>query len=206
MNKNMNKKIVGIAALSCVVAIAGFVFGINYLTTPNEQVYRPGLVPPADPILQVAGGNQVSDTNEATMSVGYDVKSPAYLPPGYQVRTIVADKDVGQVTILASKFPVTPQTTDIDFTWKDVGVWITLSKVQPNFDKAKYLSTLTTNLGYKSVVINGEQGAVHGIIQQQQDGEIVHAPADIVFYKGNIQVYIHGFFSEAELQKMAESM
>lgn len=202
----MNNKTIGITALCSAAIIASAIFGISYMSAPQEPVYRAGLVPPADPILDVAGGKPVLGIDEAKTLVGYDVKPPTYLPKGYEVRKIAANKDVGQVTILVSKFPVTEKTTDIGFTWNDVGLWITVSKVPQNFDKANYLNTLTTEMGYKSVTINGEQGAVREIRQQEYDGETIHSPADIVFYKGDVQLYMRGFFSAAELQQIAESM
>lgn len=201
----MNNKTIGITALCSAAIIAATIFGISYISTPQEPVYRAGHGPPADPILIVTGGKPVPDINQAKTLVGYDVKLPDYLPQGYQVRKIAVDKDIGLVTILASKFPVTEKTTDIGFTWNDVGLWITVSKVPQDFDKANYLNILVTEMGYKSVIINGEQGAVHEIRQQEQDGEIVHAPAVIVSYKGDVQLFIRGFFSAAELQQIAES-
>lgn len=202
----MNNKKIGITALLSAAIIAATAFGTSYISTPEEPIYKTGLVPPADPILDVAGGIPTSDINQAKTLVGYDVKLPNYLPQGYEVKQIATNKDIGQVTILASKFPVTEKTTDIGFTWSDLGVWITVSKVPQDFDKANYLNTLVTEMGYKSVSIDAGQGAVREIRQQEQDGEIVHAPADMVFFKGDIQVYIRGFISGTELQQIAESM
>jgi hypothetical protein len=203
----MNKKLISTISASIVaLAIVTAVSIGNFVTDDSESQYNPGLVPPAESIRNIIGGERVANVDAAKAFVGYDVKMPTYLPKDYNVQLINVDRNIQMVSILASKKPVTDETNNIDFTWKDVGIWITLQKADPSFDKEGYISRLVSEFSHQPVKVNGQNGAVHEILTQIQDGETIHAPAEIIFYKGDVSVYIRALLPVDELVKIAESL
>ena len=204
----MNKKLLGIAA-SSVFALSLVLVGFNTLTPPNEDktYVIPGNLPPAVPILKVIASKQVASPQEATNQVGYDVKSPTYLPQGYKIQVISIDDHYNLTTMLASKVPITPETNNIDFFWKQGGVLIYMQPEPSSYDKQNFTSTWIRDNSGTAITINGQSGAVHDIVTGKDlGGNTVNAPADLVFFKGNVLTSLHGMLPQNELIKIAESL
>ncbi|MHB8546702.1 MAG: DUF4367 domain-containing protein [Nitrosotalea sp.] len=205
----MNKKLLGIAASSVFALSLVVLVSFNTLTPPNENktYVIPGNLPPAVPILKVIASKQVVSTQEATNQVGYEVKSPAYLPQGYKIQVISTDDHYNLTTMLASRTPITPETNNIDFFWKQGGVLIYMQPEPPSYDKQNFTSTWIRDNAGTAITINGQSGAVHDIVTGKDlDGNTVNAPADLVFFKGNVLISLHGMLSQNELIKIAESL
>ena len=202
----MNKKIVGIASVCVTVIALVMTVGINTNVIKPEETYTPGLVPPPQPILNMIEGLSVTSSQEASTVAGYQVKSPEYLPADYQVRAINADDKTATVTILASKLPVTSQTTDQDFIWKERGIVIRIQQQAADFDKDGHISKLAGFDPFKQVTINGMKGAAHEIITGELDGQPVHAPAELVFFKDDALVMLRAMLPVEDLIKIAETL
>lgn len=203
----MNKKIFGIASVSVVALVLVVMVGINNLTVQtNENNYSTGYAPPAGPIMELAA-RPVSNVNQASIVVGYPVILPTYLPRDYQVRVVSADDINGDVHILASKFPVTSQTTDVEFFDKQQGILIYMTKLQPGFDKEKHLSDWAASNTAKLITMNGAQAAVHDIvIGKDIEGNTIQAPAEITFYSGDVLTEVRAMLPADEIVKIAESI
>jgi hypothetical protein len=201
----MNKKILSISVGAVAVLLVAVV-GINLTEQPSKNTYYTGNLPPASSIMELAP-KPVSDIRQASLVVGYDVALPSYLPKDYQVRMVSANDENGDVHILASKFPVNSETTDIGFFWKDQGILIYTTKLSAGFDKDKHLSDWAKDNSAKQITINGGTAAVHDIVVGKDiDGNTTYAPAEITFYRGNVLTEVRAMLPADEIVKIAESI
>ena len=190
----MNKKLIGITSSGIFVLAVALFISFNTLVQPVEEktFATPSHLPPAVPILKVISNRQAANDQEASGRVGYEVKSPAYLPLGYKIQIISTDDHYNLTTMLASKFPVTPETNNIDFFWKQAGVLIYMQPEPATYDKQNFTSTWIRDNSGTAITINGQNGAVHDIVTGKDlDGNTVNAPADLVFFKGNVLISLH---------------
>jgi hypothetical protein len=201
----MVRTILTISLAVITVAIIGTVIGLNeYQDTPN---YKPGLLPPPDPILNTFVGERVKDLTEAALKSGNVKITPTHLPTGYEVRAIQYVADEKRVGMLISKYPVTEDTTIQDFIWKQQGIGIDIAPVVKNFNAEDLVSNWSQRAPTKHLVIDGKDIIYHEIIEGiGTDGEIAHSPAELTMIDGNIAVDISGFISGDEMMKIAQSI
>jgi len=203
---NELKKIIGLGCLGAITLALLFTSIGNNNTAHENQTYNPGMVPPPVPILALAS-HPVPDVQSASKVVSIDVKSPSYLPQNYQTRVIHANQASDDVVILASKNPITSETSNIDFFWKEQGVLIYMWKTPVDFDKETQLKQWTLGNNAQQVSINGIPGAVHEIvIGEDFDGNPTHAPAELEFFKGQVLVEVRAMLPVDELIKIAETL
>lgn len=206
----MNKTIFGITALGAVAIALVLVFASNnsavdFNGQKNDQLGP--LLPPPTPITEIIAGKPVSNVQEAASKVGYEVKSPTYLPQGYRVQVTNADDKLGIATMLASPNPVTPQTTHSEFFMEQKGVLVFMEKHEPTFDWETWMSKWAVENSAEFVSINGLKGAVHPIVVSEGfDGESIQAPAELVFIRDNVLIEVRGMLSTQEIIKIAESL
>jgi hypothetical protein len=159
---------------------------------------------PAAPILDIIAGESVSDVRTASLKIGYEIKEPAYLPEGYSVQVLNADEMIKVSTILASKKPVTSQTS-VDEFFESQGILIFTEENPQGFDDEIWLSGWVEDNDAQIVSINGIKGAVHGIVTGTSfSGEIVSAPAELVFIRDNVLFEIRAMLPVDELIRIAE--
>lgn len=202
----MNMKILGII-ISGVIAI-GLVLplALDYGVADNAK-YTDSLRPPDSPITKIIAGKSVTSVQEASTKAGYNVKSPQYLPTGYQVRVTNVDAELGIVTLLASPSAITPQTTDGEFFMQQKGILIFMEKNIPDFDTDTWMSNWAADHSAEVVSIDGLKGAVHPIvISKGFAGEQVEAPAELVFVRDDVLIEIRGMVSTQELIRIAQSL
>lgn len=189
-----------------VISVGGF-YELNLVQTQNQiQTYNPGFVPQDDPLLKTLAGEKVNDLQEAKLKSGFAKLEPTYLPPGYQIRQIQNIADDNRVGMLISKSPITDKTTIVDYTWKQGGLGLEVSKLPDNFDKSRQIKALVSE-GSTYRVIDGKEFVFHDIINSVgPDGQTVSAPAELGMYDGQIVTRISGFISPDEMIKIAQSI
>lgn len=202
----MNKKIFSISIGVVAVLLVITVGMNNMIEQPGKNTYYTGNLPPASPIMEMAS-KPVSNIQQASLVVGYDVTLPNYLPKDYQVRVVSANDKSSDIHVLASKFPVNSETTDIEFFWKDQGILVYMTKVPDGFDKEKHLSNWAKDNSAKQITINGATAAVYDIVVGKDiDGNTIYAPAEITFYRGDVLTEVRAMLPADEIIKIAESI
>ncbi|MDE2590573.1 MAG: hypothetical protein KGL95_13020, partial [Patescibacteria group bacterium] len=156
-------------------------------------------------IVDTTVGIPVENDSLATKMVGFNVTSPTYLPQGYQVRLIKIAKNIPWVTIFASKYPLTNETTNEEFFYNDTGILITYSKLSDRALKDhQWMWPMATTI--KKVTIDGFDAGIEGIRKGQYNGYSYDQWADLVLFKDKILIGVRGFFSDDDLVKITKSM
>ncbi|HEV2193829.1 MAG TPA: hypothetical protein VGR54_09455 [Nitrosopumilaceae archaeon] len=169
----------------------------------SYHVYFPGLPPP---IIDTRIAKIVSGTQEAQSIVRYYVGMPHYLPPGYSMQVILADDASKSVKILASNFPVTQNTTSVEFMDKG-GIMIYMEPITQAFNQTSWTAGwIKQTPGSSTIKINGYNGVINGITIGNRFGEEIDIPAEIIIFPDNAMVEISGFLYPDELTKIAENM
>jgi hypothetical protein len=208
----MNKKIITIFSGIAVFALAMiFAFGIpSESAQAYDSPYKMGHVPPPELILEFIAGDRVSSLEEARQLVGYDVKEPTYLPNGYTIQGISVEKNNEWVTMIASKYQVTNETTDHEFFWQQQGILIFIEPANPNNDpqtyKEDFLETYSKN-GGREYPLNDKTVLVHEIREVRDiENNLVHTPAELIMFEDKLEKKMRGFVSAEELLKIAETL
>lgn len=169
----------------------------------SYHVYYPGLPPP---IIDTRIAKVVSGTQEAQSIVGYYVGLPHYLPPGYSMQTILVDGSSKFVKILASNFPLTQNTTSVEFMEKG-GIMIYMEPITSEFNQTSWIAGwLKQTNGSSEIKINGYNGVINDITTGKRFDEEIDLPAEIVVFPDNALVEISAFLHPNELTKIAEGM
>lgn len=169
------------------------------------HIYFPGK---ASPILYSPFKKIVSGVTEAESVVGYDISTPTYLPPGYTMQDVLVFQfnSTSYVEMLVSDFPITQNTTDVDF-YKNGGVIIYTEPTPTDFNLTRWTSLyLEQYPAFSSIQFNGYSGVVHDMTKGMSFDKDIDNPADLVIFGNGQRVWIHGFVHSAELIKIARGM
>lgn len=169
------------------------------------HVYFPGQ---ASPILYSPFKKIVSGITEAKSIVGYDIGSPTYLPPGYSMQDVLVNQfnSSSYVEILVSNFPITQNTTDLDF-WDHGGIVIYVEPIPPNLNPTRWASLyLKQYPNFSPIQFNGYSGVVNDITKGMQFDKDADNPASLVVFGNGERVWINGFAHSDELIKIARGM
>lgn len=203
----MNKKTYGVLSGGIATVLLAIIVTSmpNTSVEPYEETFVPGAVPPATPVQKVIQGTQSASIEEAGNVKGSAIKSPKYLPHGYSIKHVGVDGDM--VTILVSKFPVKPETTDQEFVWGQKGITVYLYEPSSSYDTASEIEQTLKNEPdrWYPVDIKGKKAAGHDIVRFEQDGEIASSQAELLFYDGTMRIYVTGMVPLQELVSIAAS-
>ena len=169
----------------------------------NYHIYFPGRPPP---VVDTRIAKIVSGTQEAQSVVGYRVDIPHYLPHGYSTQVILVDNSTKFVKILASNFPITQNTTSVEFM-DNGGILIYMEPLTPAFNQTSWSAGwLNQTSGSSIIKIAGYGGVINDIMKEKRFDEELDIPAELVIFRNDAMVEISGFVNSGELIKIAESM
>jgi hypothetical protein len=131
---------------------------------------------------------------------------PHYLPPGYSMQVILADGSSKSVKILASNFPLTQNTTSVEFMDKG-GIMIYMEPITSAFNQTSWTAGwIKQTPGSSETKIIGYNGVINDITKGKRVDEEIDIPAEIIVFQDNVMVEIRGFLHPDELTKIAEGM
>ncbi len=187
--------------------------GINLSTDKSpEHSASPinGAFPPPSLIINSIVIGHVRDVAEASAVVGFNVKSPAYLPQGYHVQIVHANPESKEVAMLAWDKVVTEQTSYTEFLYQGKGIIIYLTQQSPDYNMTKNINMwLQDNAKYGAhkITVNGFPGVAydHQTVTTEL-GDQVLILTEVIFFKNDLMVKVRGDLPEVELTKVAQSM
>jgi len=210
----LTKSKIGIISGIVVIAVLA-VIGMNTINSstnpaPERSAVPNGAFPPPFPIVNGIVIGPVKDVAEASTVVGFDVKSPAYLPQGYRVQIVHANPESKEVAMLAWDKPVTAQTDYKEYLYQGKGIIIYLAQQPPTFNMTKSMDMwLKDNAKYGAhkIIVNGFPGLAydHQTVTIE-GGEQVLLVTEVIFHKNDLMIKVRGDLPEAELTKVAQSM
>jgi len=169
----------------------------------NYHIYFPGRPPP---VVDTRIAKIVSGTQEAQSVVGYRVDMSHYLPPGYSIQAILVDNYTKFVKILASTFPITQNTTNVEFM-DNRGILIYMEPLTLAFNQTNWTTLwLNQTSGSSTIKIAGYDGVINDIMKGKRFDEEWDIPAELIIFRNDAMVEISGFVHSDELIKIAESM
>src|SRR2546427_5075686 len=169
------------------------------------HLYFPGSAPP---IIDTRIAKIVSSTPEAESIVGYSVGIPSYLPVGYSIQSILVDNSNSSkfVKILVANFPVTQNTTSVEFMDKG-GIMIYIEPTSPAFNQTNWTAGwLNQTLGSMPIKIAGYDGVINDITKGKRFDEDIDIPAELAVFRNGSMIEISGFVHSLELIKIAEGI
>lgn len=171
----------------------------------SYHLYFPGSPPP---IIDTRIAKIVSSIQDAESVVGYRIGTPSYLPVGYSIQSILVDNSNSSkfVKILVSNFPITQNTTSVEFMNKG-GIMIYMEPTTPAFNQTNWTTGwLNQTLGSIPIKITGYDGVINDITKGKRFDEDIDSPAELVVFRDDNMIEISGFVHSLELIKIAEGM
>lgn len=192
-----------------VIAIAGMQTMNQADTNVGPRIVHinePIVGPPSSPI--VGPGLNVVDIAEAEKLVGYKIYTASYLPFNNSLRITKMDPNTKEVTLVYSPTVVTTSTTAEDVR-ASKGFFVTYSVIPQGFDVERWIKQFVADAPdvRKAVTINGMLGEANEYsIAVDPYGVELPLPAEVIFFRENIQITLAAEFPMAELIKVAESL
>lgn len=203
-----------IGGIAVAVALLGIVIvDMQYLNQADTNV-GPRVVhinqtismPPSSPIDGL--GITVVDTVAAEKLAGYKVDTASYLPFNNSLRMTKINPDTKEVTLVYSPMALAPSTTAEDVR-AGKGFFIAYSVIPQGFDPKGWIEQFVADAPEvrKAVTINGMPGEANEYsIAVDPNGVELPLPAEVIFFRENIQVSLAAEMPMTELIKVAESL
>lgn len=170
------------------------------------HVNEPIVAPPSSPI--VGPGVKVVNIAEAEKEAGYKIYTASYLPFNNSHKITRMDPNTKDVTLVYSPTVVTTSTMAEDVL-ASKGFFVSYSVIPQGFDVEGWIEQFVADAPdvRKRVTINGMLGEANEYsIAVDPFGVELPLPAEVIFFRGNVQITLAAEMPMTELIRVAESL